>query len=130
MEYLEHSIALWADALKVFLEWVSLLCVFLGVLTTAYVIVKQNRRSRGASDAIGRIRLNFGRWLSLALEFQLGADIVNTTVAPTTDALIRLGAIAVIRTFLNYFLSKEIEQEIKEVERHRAECAESTKEHP
>ena len=123
MEYLEHSIVIWAEALKVFLEWISLLCVFLGVLTTGYVIVKQNRRSRGSSNALGRIRLNFGRWLSLALEFQLGADIVNTTVAPTTDALIRLGAIAVIRTFLNYFLSKELEQEIKEAEQYRTEPA-------
>lgn len=123
MEHLEHSIVVWAGALKVFLEWVSLLCVFLGLLTTGYVIVKQNRRSRASSNALGRIRLNFGRWLSLSMEFQLGADIVNTTVAPTTDALIRLGAIAMIRTFLNYFLSKELEQEIKEVELHRSEPA-------
>ena len=130
MERLEHSMVIWAEALKIFLEWVSLLCIFLGILTTVYVIVKQNRRSRGSLDTLGRIRLNFGRWLSLALEFQLGADIVNTTVAPTTDALIRLGAIAVIRTFLNYFLSKELEQELKEAERYRAEGAESTKEHP
>lgn len=123
MDRLEHSIVIWADALKVFLEWVSLLCVFLGLLTTGYVIVKQNRRSRISPDSIGRIRLNFGRWLSLALEFQLGADIVNTTVAPTADALIRLGAIAVIRTFLNYFLSKELEQESKATEQSRSESA-------
>lgn len=123
MEHLEHSIVVWAGALRVFLEWISLFCVFLGLLTTAHVIVKQNRRSRASPNSLGRIRLNFGRWLSLALEFQLGADIVNTTVAPTTDALIRLGAIAVIRTFLNYFLSKELEQETKEAEPYQAESA-------
>jgi len=123
LERLEHSIVVWAEALKVFLEWLSLFCVFLGLLTTAYVIVKQNRRSRASPASLGRIRLNFGRWLSLSLEFQLGADIVNTTVAPTTDALIRLGAIAVIRTFLNYFLSKELEQEIKEAEQYHSEPA-------
>lgn len=120
MEHLEHSILVWAGAMRVFLEWVSLLCVFLGILTTVYVIVKQNRRSRTSPDSLGRVRLNFGRWLSLSLEAQLGADIVNTTIAPTTDALIRLGAIAVIRTFLNYFLSKELEQEIKEAELYRS----------
>lgn len=120
MEYLEHSLIFWAGALKLFLEWISLLCIFLGLLTTGYVILKQNRRSRMSADSLGRIRLTFGRWLSLALEFQLGADIVNTTVAPTADALIRLGAIAIIRTFLNYFLSKELEQEMKESQHHRS----------
>ena len=51
-------------------------------------------------------------WLSLALEFQLGADIVGTTVAPSLQALGNLALIAIIRTFLNYFLSKELEAEL------------------
>lgn len=58
------------------------------------------------------MRLNFGRWLSLALEFQLAADIVNTTVAPSFEALARLAIIALIRTFLNFFLTKELAAEI------------------
>jgi uncharacterized membrane protein len=49
--------------------------------------------------------------LALALEFQLGADIVATTTSPTETNLIQLGVIAVIRTFLNIFLSREIEAE-------------------
>lgn len=44
----------------------------------------------------------------MALEFQLAADIVGTIISPTTAHLIELGAIAVIRTFLNYFLNKEL----------------------
>ena len=31
-------------------------------------------------------------------------------VSPTTARLIELGAIAVIRTFLNYFLNKELKE--------------------
>ena len=58
------------------------------------------------------MRLRFGLWLALALEFQLGADILSTTVAPTTQDLARLALIAIIRTFLNYFLSKEMEAEM------------------
>jgi uncharacterized membrane protein len=57
-----------------------------------------------------RLRFLFGGWLVLALEFQLAADIVKTTVAPTYENLIQLGAVAVIRTFLNYFLSKELHE--------------------
>jgi uncharacterized membrane protein len=65
------------------------------------------------------IRLCFGSWLALALEFQLGADILNTTVAPSFEALGKLGIIALIRTFLNYFLSKELENEIALKEKHQ-----------
>ena len=56
----------------------------------------------------------FGGWLVVALEFQLAADIAGTIVSPTTAHLVQLGAIAVIRTFLNYFLNKEL-MEQKEV---------------
>ena len=61
------------------------------------------------------IRLNLGRYLALGLEFQLGADILSTAVAPSLDDVILLGAIAAIRTALNYFLSQELERERREV---------------
>jgi uncharacterized membrane protein len=51
----------------------------------------------------------------LALEFQLAADILSTAVAPTWEAIGKLAAIAVIRTVLNYFLTKEMEKEKTEV---------------
>ncbi|OKH39763.1 hypothetical protein NIES2119_05825 [[Phormidium ambiguum] IAM M-71] len=113
MEYLEHSLSFWAGGLKLVLEGISLLCILLGLITTVQFLFSQDRRSRRSISSLANIRLNFGRWLSIALEFQLGADIVNTTVAPTFDALGKLGLIAVIRTFLNYFLSKELAEEIK-----------------
>ena len=56
-------------------------------------------------------RRTFGGWLVVALEFQLAADIVGTIVSPTNAHLIELGAIAVIRTFLNYFLGRELKEE-------------------
>jgi uncharacterized membrane protein len=49
----------------------------------------------------------------MALEFQLAADLLGTTVAPSWDQLGRLGAIALIRTFLNIFLAREIDEEEK-----------------
>jgi len=44
----------------------------------------------------------------MALEFQLGADIVGTATAPSESNLIKLAAVAVIRTFLNAFLAREL----------------------
>jgi uncharacterized membrane protein len=51
----------------------------------------------------------FGMWLLLGLEFELAADIIRSVVSPTWRDLGQLGAIAVIRTFLNYFLEKDLE---------------------
>jgi uncharacterized membrane protein len=54
------------------------------------------------------VRLRLGRWLSLALEFELAADILRTAVAPTWDEIGKLAAIVVLRTLLNFFLEREI----------------------
>lgn len=57
------------------------------------------------------VRLYFARYLSLALEFQLAADILGTTISPTWEQIGKLGAIALIRTTLNYFLGREMKEE-------------------
>lgn len=51
----------------------------------------------------------FGMWLILGLEFMLAADIVRTAISPTWQQTGQLAAIAIIRTFLNFFLEKDIE---------------------
>jgi uncharacterized membrane protein len=53
------------------------------------------------------IWLNFATWILLALEFSLGADVIGTAIAPTWDMIGKLGAIAVIRTFLGFFLGRD-----------------------
>jgi uncharacterized membrane protein len=54
--------------------------------------------------------MRFGVWLLLGLEFELAADIVRTAAAPSWTDIGQLGAIGVIRTFLNYFLEKDLEK--------------------
>jgi uncharacterized membrane protein len=53
--------------------------------------------------------LRFARWLVAALTFQLAADIIETSIAPNWDDVGRLAVIAVIRTLLNYFLERDLE---------------------
>jgi uncharacterized membrane protein len=62
-----------------------------------------------ASDEKERVRLRLGRWLAVALEFELAADILRTAIAPTWNEIGQLAAIAVLRTALNYFLQREID---------------------
>ena len=57
--------------------------------------------------------LDYARWLVAALTFQLAADIVATSFAPTWDELGRLVLVAVVRTFLSYFLDREMEHAAK-----------------
>jgi len=54
------------------------------------------------------IWLRFARWLVAALTFQLAADIIETSITTSWRALVQIGAIAVIRTFLNYFLERDV----------------------
>lgn len=58
------------------------------------------------------VRLTLGRWLALALEFELAADILRTAVAPTWNDIGQLAAIIVLRTVLNFFLQREIDQAV------------------
>jgi uncharacterized membrane protein len=60
--------------------------------------------------AYEHVRLTLGRFLALGIEFQLASDILTTAVSPTFDDIGTLGAIAAIRTVLNYFLAQEIER--------------------
>lgn len=63
--------------------------------------------------------MRYSRWLVTGLTFQLAADIIETSAAPTWDDIGRLAAIAVIRTFLNYFLERD-QRELREIEREEA----------
>ncbi len=56
------------------------------------------------------VRLRLGRWLALALEFELAADILRTAITPTWNEIGQLAAIVVLRTALNYFLQQEIDK--------------------
>ena len=61
-------------------------------------------------DAKEAVRLRLGRWLAVALEFELAADILRTAVAPTWTEIGQLAAIVVLRTVLNFFLQQEIDK--------------------
>ena len=121
-----------ATGLRNVLEGVSLVCVALGFAATLRLALRQSLRLGHSRQPQGRrfnsLRLTFGSWLSMALEFQLAADIVATTTAPSNQNLIQLGVIAVIRTFLNIFLGREVEaeQKLEEAQRQQSQPSSST----
>ena len=66
--------------------------------------------------------LRYARWLIAGLSFQLAADIIETSITTSWQAVGRLAAIAVIRTFLNYFLERDV-SEAREREQEAPENA-------
>jgi uncharacterized membrane protein len=53
-------------------------------------------------------RLGLTRSIVLGLEFIIAADVIQTTTAPTYYDVGILASLALIRSFLNYFLSKDL----------------------
>ena len=113
--------------LKLAVEAVGAATVGFGALATVVIYLLSLFGIRKRSNT--EIRLFLGRYLVLGLEFQLGSDILSTAVAPTIAEIKILAAIVVIRTALNYFLSKEIEREREEVEAAKRTQAANDPEH-
>ena len=99
--------------LKLGVETVGATIIALGILSAGWLLLKALARQETADFTA--IRLALARYLALALEFQLGADILSTAIAPSWEQIGKLGAIAVIRTALDYFLSREMREERHEV---------------
>ncbi|MEP7214563.1 MAG: DUF1622 domain-containing protein [Acidobacteriota bacterium] len=95
--------------LKLSIELTGAVIISIGVVLAFVQFVKVLIASR--PEHYTKIRLLLARYLALALEFQLGADILSTAISPSWDQIGKLGAIAVIRTALNYFLSREMQEE-------------------
>jgi uncharacterized membrane protein len=112
------SVALAAEAAAV-------LIIAFGALQAIFGLVKYGLSPKRVIGARKRIWVGLGIWLLLGLEFELAADIVRSVISPTWADIGQLGAIAVIRTFLNYFLEKDLEK-YGEPEAHGEATSETT----
>ncbi len=95
--------------LRLGVEMTGALIVGIGAILAISLALRSVLSRRHAN--FNAIRLVLARYLALALEFQLGADILSTAIAPDARQIQQLAAIAVIRTGLNYFLGREIKEE-------------------
>ena len=99
-----------AAGVAVGLEALSVLFIALGAIEAAYRTLVPWLARRTTVGMRRQAWLGFARWLLLGLEFMLAADIVRTAIAPSFEQLGQLAAIAVIRTFLSYFLERDLEK--------------------
>jgi uncharacterized membrane protein len=113
-EQTEQQVRVWVEWLRLLVEALGAMVIAAGVVIVIVALVRYMLSGGGGSFV--PIRLAFARYLTLALELQLAADILSTSIAPTWDRIGKLAAIAVIRTALNYFLSRELKDETASAE--------------
>jgi uncharacterized membrane protein len=103
-------------------EWLSVSTKFAVLIIDAMVLLivaigsieafVSGLRVMLSPSATGRERrdvwLRYARWLVAGLTFQLAADIIKTSITPSWAEVTKLGVIAVIRTFLNFFLERDL----------------------
>ncbi len=96
-------------------ELMALAVIVIGTVEAFLRGIPGALKGDSAHPAIRAIWMRYSRWLVAGLTFQLAADIIETSVAPSWGEIGQVGAIAVIRTFLNFFLERD-QRELRELE--------------
>ena len=91
-------------------EGAAVLIIAFGALQAVIGLVKYGLGLNRRPGVRKQIWMGLAVWLLLGLEFELAADIVRSVVSPEWADIGQLAAIAVVRTFLNYFLEKDLEK--------------------
>ena len=100
-------------------EAAGAIVIFVGAAVAFGRFVMVSFRREGMAP-FAPVRLDLGRFLALGLEFQLADDILRTAITPSFTQLAQLAAIAAIRTALNFFLGREINEQRQLVEANQA----------
>lgn len=110
----DSFLASFLKTLIFFANFVGGLVIGIGVLRGLIIYLADLIRSRGGEFPKQAIRISLARSLALALELQLGADILSTALDPNERTIIILGVIIGLRTALNFFLGRELREAIKQ----------------
>jgi uncharacterized membrane protein len=99
-----------SEAAITLIDALALLVILVGTIEVAVKVARASFKPLG--DQLARQAwLRYARWLVAGLTLQLAADIIETSISTSWQTIGRVGAIAVIRTFLNYFLERDVEQQ-------------------
>jgi uncharacterized membrane protein len=98
----------WVDLAGLLMEGAGVGVMVFGAVVA--LVLALARRGRGLEGAYRRFRQDMGRAILLGLELLVAADIIRTvSEEPTLNGVLVLGLIVVIRTFLSFTLSVELE---------------------
>lgn len=89
------------------IDGVALLAIVVGTVEALLAIGSQLFQ-RSPHRTPRSVWTRYSRWLVAALTFQLAADIIQTAISSSWDAIGRVAAIAAVRTVLDFFLDRDI----------------------
>lgn len=91
-------------------EWIGVAIIVVAFIVACAEGVRQARGGVRPLETYLRVREVFGRGILLGLEVLIAADLIRTVaVEPTTENVIVLGLIVLVRTILSFSLDVEID---------------------
>ena len=117
-------ISLFTDSAIVAIDAMAVMIIVVGTLEMFITCVRAVFSPSRTGSELRDGSLRYARWLRAGLTFQLANDIIVSARAPSWDDIGRLAAIAFIRTFLNFFLERDI-RETQAIGEERAPAAEA-----
>jgi uncharacterized membrane protein len=99
------------EGIELIVKGLELLGVAVIGLAFLYATIRALLRFRQPNaDTYRRLRVAIGKSLQLGLEFLVAADIIRTvTITPTLQGIVSLGLLIVVRTFLSWSITVELE---------------------
>ena len=121
MAILQNILHALAEITVLALELIGISIIIIGSIKALAKIIAQLRKKQQIN-----IMIDLGRALALALEFKMGAEIVNTVIIRELKELIILGMVIALRAILAILIHWEMRNEKLESAEHTKE--ETTKE--
>ena len=107
-----------AQNLIAIIHAMALVTVTFGTVQAFVASLRAMHRPSATGHQFQSAYVQYARWLVGGLRFQQAVDIIETAFAPSWKEVGRLAAISVIRTFVNFFL----ERDLAELERRESEA--------
>ena len=106
---MNEAFIIFTETIARLLELSAVVLIAVGAIEAIIKLLYNIMKKHSIHGFRRKIWLNFAQWILLGLEFTMAADIVKTALAPTWDSIGQLAAIALTRTFLSYFLERDLE---------------------
>lgn len=87
---------------------IGILVIVIGSLVALYEFLVIVFKEGWSGRVFNEVRLDYAHYLILGLDFFIAKDLVDIIVGPGFKTLLNLLLIIVIRSFLSYFLHKDI----------------------
>ena len=98
-----------AEDISEWIEIVAIAVITVAVLV-AFVVGARAVRQHGVRAAVEQVKQTVGRGLLLGLDLLIAADVIRTvTLQPTLENVTALGVLVVVRTFLAWSLTVELQ---------------------